>query len=608
MTASNISPQNDDASEKYRESGRIHSLSPVVIDRIAAGEVVDGPYSVVKELMENALDAGADSLEIRTDSGGMERILIVDNGSGIPCDDLPKAVERHATSKIRELEDIEQVSSFGFRGEALASIASVSLLEIRSKHADSQDGGLLRCRGGEQVELESAACNPGTSITVRDLFYSTPARRKHLRSERSENKKIAHEVMKAAIARPDVRFSYWRDGREFFTLPPANLSGRIGAIYKSKLEDHILEIYGETEGLSIWGFVSDQEHVRGNRDIQFQYVNGRAVEIRHLSYFVSKSYGELLPKGAHPCYFLFLQVDPSRVDVNVHPAKREVRLLDESLLHSLVTKAVAKALHPGTPLEFSTSALASRSLEPPAVKHSEQGSPALTSVEELLLPAVLKERDSFDVHPPNESGHDVLVHDRVVHSSFLPQRHFGVFFGTYILAESEDSLYIIDQHTAHERINYERMRAKLESMKHSRQQLLEPALLDCLPDELSEILEKKELLADNGFLVEEYGPRNCIVREVPAYIEAGGEEEAVRHVLKRILEGEDDYRIYDEYAAMKACKASIKRNDVVSGDTLSGILRDLSRCEDPTRCPHGRPTMIRLAPRDLDRLFHRPSE
>lgn len=671
---------------------RIQKLPPVLVDRIAAGEVVEAPFSAIKEMVENSLDAGAARIRIETAAAGLDLLVVEDDGRGIHADDLRFAVERHATSKIRELEDLDAILSFGFRGEALASIASVSHLEIKSRRADDRTGALLEVRGGDIVREEPTVCKPGTVITVRDLFYATPARRKYVRSERAENSRNYAQVIRLALAHPQIHFVYVRDGKEYANFAAAaDLRERIAQIYKSKIDQYLVPVDHEYEGLRMRGFVCDGNYHRANRDGQFTFINNRSVEIKHFSYLARKAYDELLPPGAHPYYFLFLEIDPHRVDVNVHPAKREVRLLDEHLLHGLVVQGVGRALRPNEPLSFG--GWGARGQRPaPRLQHG------MLQVEQVLLDRPPQERRAHELWSPapghehwtdpfapaeasaadsgkgeifaggtglatgerldgrgeilagaqgdsirreasartaTEHGYDATPPEAIATStepgaasqsganpeaeseaasgagvasskrSFLPQRHFGLLFGTYILAEGDDGLYIIDQHTAHERINYEKMRRRLEAQRSQRQPLLHPITIDCLPDELSAILERTDELLESGFLIEEFGASAYIVREIPPYLEPGGEQDLIVHLIHRILEGEESVRLYDEYAAMKACKASIKRNDYVASEVLSGILRELAECENPSRCPHGRPTMLRISPEELDRLFYR---
>ncbi|MCB1316968.1 MAG: DNA mismatch repair endonuclease MutL, partial [Leptospiraceae bacterium] len=491
----------------------IKKLPAVLIDRIAAGEVVDGPHSVIKELVENALDAGADRIRVSTVAAGLDSILIEDNGRGIPYADLPLSIERHATSKITDLSDLEQITSFGFRGEALASIASVAHVEIQSRSEDAELGGRLECRGGELIQIEPQACNPGTVIRVNELFYATPARRKYVKSERSENIRNMRTLTAIALAHPSVHMTYIRDGREYFDLLPADtLAERVKSIFPERIQHHLVEVDYTASGMSLTGVVADGDYYRANREGQYLFVNNRPVEVKHFSYLVKKSYGELLPPGSHPYYFLFLEIPPDRVDVNVHPAKREVRLLDESSLHGLVTGALETALRPRHPLQYSHEREQSRMAghrmthryiqtvdqvlfeRPPAVRESysipadaHSGAHDRDATERHIDSSNLGsdyrpgERQTVDgiMHGDEPSGDDYFDgrhepspndgNSSAPARSFLPRKHFGTFYGAYIIAEGDDGLYIIDQHTAHERINYEKKRRQLEQVRGERQ-------------------------------------------------------------------------------------------------------------------------------------------
>lgn len=596
-------------------SGRIHPLSAVVIDKIAAGEVIEGPFSVIKELMENSIDAGATRIRISTYSGGVEKIIIEDNGVGFYFDDLPLGVERHATSKISELEDIEKIGSFGFRGEALATIAAVSHLIIKTKRKEENFGGTLECRGGEVLLHEVNSHPEGTTLIISDLFYSTPARKKFLKAARSEDRKINREIIKIAIANPEIQIIYQRDDKEILSLQKTNdRKMRICDIYDKNLIDHLIEIKNESGNLRLSGYIADENYYRGNRDLQIQYVNGRHVELKYFSHLVKRAYGDTLPSGVQPCFFLFIDIPPEEVDCNVHPAKREVRLKDESILNSFIIRSISSALHKDEPLSFSklnrsVSGNFSENFEESNPLYFENSStnsshpPQTSHISQTIF-------NSMPEHPPGKSEAFQMKTENVSEpisgqKSFIPLRHFGLLLGTYILAEGEDSLYIIDQHTAHERINYEKIRKNLDALKNRRQRLLVPITIECSEEEVEEIQEKNSLIEECGFQVEPFGKNSIIVREVPEYFDSSAAQETLFHVISRLMDGEDRIRVYDEYAALKACRASIKKNDRIAGDAISEILFDLSRCDDPSRCPHGRPTMVKISREDLDRLFGR---
>lgn len=596
---------------------RIQRLSPVVIDRIAAGEVIDGPYSVVKEVVENALDAGARRIIVKTQGSGMESIQVIDDGKGIPFEDLPLALERHATSKIADLNDLDGILSFGFRGEALASIASVSHCEVSSHSVSEELGGRIVSRGGEIFSHERAALPAGTSIHVRELFYSVPARKKHVRSARLEDGRVYREVVKAALAHPSVRFEYFRDGKEMLILTPhESVRDRVIAIYGSRISRHLLEVDSGPGEIRLTGVISDPQYYRPSRDGQYCFINGRPVDLRYASALARKAYGDLLPHGAQPCLFLFFAVDPDRVDVNVHPAKREVRLLDESVIHGILMRTVHDVLRPrsilnlapnpdaqsrgsvGWSVDYQSAGNGAMHSNPLAVASGEAGSGTMDREGPDALLRYSVDSELAKAHEETTAEEQFLLDPGRM-------RILGVVMGTYIIAEADDGLYIIDQHTAHERVNYERMRGILEKAAEKRQPLMVPVAVDTDPAELDDILAHADSLLQAGFVVEEYGPSSFVIREVPSYIEPGEERAAVIHVVRRLLAGEDMVRIYDEYAAMKACKASIKKNDVLPTAVLAGIVRELAACKDPARCPHGRPTVVKLKSGELDRLFGR---
>lgn len=587
----------------------IRKLSSVLVDRIAAGEVIERPASVVKELVENSIDAGANHVIVETQAGGMQSILVRDNGSGIPFDQLPLAVERHATSKIGSIDDLDHILSYGFRGEALAAISSVSYVEIRSTHAGADTGGLLRCRGGTIEEHVIDAPAEGTTILVQELFYSTPARRKFLKSERSEDAAIHKELLRLAFSVPELHLEYYRDGKPILQLPPdKDLIGRIGSVYGNDVASRLLYVEEKRDALTVSGYIGNDRFYRSQPDRQFVMVNRRPVEIRNVPFFVRKAYGELIPDGGKPVFFLHFEVDSTRLDVNVHPAKKEVRLSDEASLHSILMAACHRALFPDTPLPFLRNAT-----EPPAAtkqspasdaafrQQLRQGSspaPLLYPVDELISAGMpVREERSFAVRQEEPAEE--------VKQSFVPLRHFGVIFGTYILAEGEDEFYLIDQHTAHERINFEKKRRELEERRFQRQILLHPIPLDYDEQECEQILSQSDRLLDAGFVLEELGPGKLVLREAPDFLEPGEEKEIVEHAIARLSGGEDLVRVYDEYAAMKACKASVKKNDILSPEVISTVLRQLGQCEQPSRCPHGRPTILRFTRAELDRLFLR---
>ncbi|MDH5656570.1 MAG: DNA mismatch repair protein MutL, partial [Spirochaetia bacterium] len=356
-------------------------------------------------------------------------------------------------------------------------------------------------------------------------------------------------------------------------------------------------------------FISKADCYKSNRDAQYIFINGRPVELKNASFLVKKSYGEMLPHGAHPYYFLMIDLNPERIDVNVHPAKKEVRLLDEAALNSMIIRTVRDTIHGQNPV----------SLSQISAKHTETTAPVFSRSAAYDEPLISPDSGNFIIR--NE--HSIAVQQTVakphfygsdssdapdapgMKNTFLPRKHFGVIFGTYILAESEDGLYIIDQHTAHERVNFEKMKRNIQNSTGERQKLLHPAVLSMLPDEISLIIEHSSELEEAGFVTEQIGPNSLAVREIPAFLDPGTESDLLQKMIENLSSGDPLLKVYEEMAAMKACKASIKKNDVISPSVLNGILEELSVCEEPSRCPHGRPTMIKITQKDLDKMFLR---
>ena len=620
---------------------RVQILSPLLIDKISAGEVIEGPFSIIKELIENALDAGATSIRIDSKAAGTEQITVEDNGHGIHPEDLKASLLRHATSKIFSLEDLEKIYSLGFRGEALAAIASISHLQMKSCYHGENTGAQILCRGGHIIYEGPAEHSKGTTVKVSSLFYSTPARRKYLKSIRTENNRNYKEIIRLALAYPQVHFAYYREGKEFSAYPAGQtLRERILAIYGETLEKHLIELEAEHNGSRLFAYISNPEYFRANREGQFSFVNKRAVDVKNLSFMVRKAYDELLSPGMQPYYFLFLEIDPSRIDINVHPQKREVRILDQSLLQNLILSRVTRALRSHGPIPIEqvehrkgqlSSAKDKNYAETPLIRKELQYSPAyvldfgsrnkagscvsedakLSSAKveggETYTEGLDAESDAQFRYLQNKFGTKAVNLEKsiVTPSSLRLERHFGTILGTYVLAEGDDSLYIIDQHTAHERVNYEKNIAKMEKIGNQRQELIEPVLIHCLADELESIMDHKEKFLSNGFFIEAAGPKSYAIREVPPYLEPGSEMEILVHLVHRIVEGADNLRLYKDYAAMRACKASIKKNDQISNELLAEILKDLPKCLEPARCPHGRPTMIQISRQQLDRMFQR---
>lgn len=579
---------------------KIRELPTELINQIAAGEVVESPQSVVKELLENAIDAGATEIQIETKEAGVGEIRITDNGCGMDEEDMRLSVQRYATSKISELKDLEAILTYGFRGEALASIASVSHLQIESG-TGSRLAHKLDHKNGV-TNLEEIPGFQGTRISIQDLFFNTPVRRKFLKSERSEDRKIKERVSVQALAREDIRFQFVQNGKEIFRLPAESKKERILSLFGQNLKDHLLEVSLERPGIKAHGFISDPDFYKSNRSSQYFFVNGRPVEIKYGSFLLKKCYDELLPPNAHPYCYLFFEIDPSLIDVNVHPTKKEIRFLNEESFNAFFIQLLQKELRSSTPVSFLE--LKKRLSQPISMGNRslpEDTTPPLTLIaRSQSTPAFHLE----GIGPGTQI--EALRQNPDIHREFVPKKHFGILFETFILAEAEDGLYIIDQHTAHERIRYEEVLEKLKSKSYGVQPLLTPIRLDLTNSDVEQMMERFPEYQEVGIHLEVLGEDSIVIRELPAYIEAGKEKDTILDFMNRIQHPDvQEPDLYDLMAKCVACRSAIKKGDFVSDHILAEILNRLSYCKNPSRCPHGRPTLVKLTLDDLQRMFHR---
>lgn len=631
--------------------GKIRQLDADLINKIAAGEVIESAHSVIKELVENSIDAGASEISIETKAAGLDLILIKDNGSGILEEDLSFVAERHATSKIKDLPDLDSVLTYGFRGEAVASIASVSRLVLESGTEGERFAHRIEWEKGEIVSKTEVPHFQGTKFEVRDLFFNTPVRRKFLKSELAEERKNKTRVQISALARPDVSFRFVQNGKEIFRCSGESLEERIYSLFGENLRDHLMPVQYEKNGIKVQGFISDPDFYRSNRSGQFFFVNNRPIEIKHGSFLLKKCYDELLPPGAHPWCFLFFEISPDRVDINVHPQKREIRFLDEEFFSGFLIQSINRVLRSSTPVSFlelkrrlstpirakssqagfrfsstsgmgevypGTSGFGSNSLpgnSREALERDRFLDPGLSSNRGQGFQSILhrdifplaEKREAFSMDQTGPGSHlDHLTQDPTKHPQFLPKRHFGILFETFILAEAEDGLYIIDQHTAHERIRYEEVLNQLKKKSFGIQPLLVPIRVDFSRDEANEIWERRNEFSLVGIHLEMFGEESILIREVPGYLDPGQEKDTVLDFMERShLPGVEEPELYDLMAKCVACRSSIRKGSQVSDTLISEILNRLSYTENPARCPHGRPTLVKLTRDDLEKMFHR---
>ncbi|MDW8064665.1 MAG: DNA mismatch repair endonuclease MutL [Anaerolineae bacterium] len=558
----------------------IRILAPELVAQIAAGEVVERPASVVKELVENALDAGASRIEVEAEGGGRRRIRVADDGCGIPAAEVPLAFARHATSKLSTVEDLFRVATLGFRGEALAAIAAVARVTCRTRATEEHLGVELRIEGGRIIGQRPLVRPPGTEMIVEDLFFNTPARLKFLRGEGTEKRQIDLWITRYALAYPDIHFVWRHNGREVFSMPAVREPRhRIAAIYGAELADALLEVSEETEEVQVHGWISLPGVNRPDRHELVFFVNGRWVQDRMLPTAVLQAYHALLPSGRYPWVFLWVKLPPERVDVNVHPAKIEVRFRDPEAVFLAVQRAVHRTLRESTPVPvFQKAEIPMRTTE-----FSARPAP-------MPLGALVEK-----------------LEEEKASSGLPPLRVVGQIQARYIIAEGPDGLYLLDQHAAHERVLYEALQAQRQQGPLPAQPLLQPVLIDVLPEEMSLLEENRGLLEELGFRIEPFGPRTVRLQAVPAVLSA----EAILSVFQDLLLDLQESRRPVE-GALEAqlirsiCKrAAVKAGQVLSVEQMQHLVRALERCAMPWACPHGRPTILRFPIGQLARQFGR---
>ena len=576
--------------------GRIRILDERTANQIAAGEVVERPASVVKELAENALDAGATEIRIRIARGGVEEIRVLDDGEGMDSRDLLLAVERHATSKLTRLEDLSALGTLGFRGEALPSIASVSVLTLESCPGAAGEGQRLRVEGGSVSPPESVGHPRGTTVTVRSLFFNAPARRKFLRAASTETGHVADVVSRIALAHFDRRFFLEADGKTLLDAPPAAHRGeRVRQIFGPGTADQLIRFERRAGPYRVSGFASRPDFTRSSTRDQWLFVNGRAVRDRGILHAVSGAYHTLLPRGRHPFVLIFLEVPADRVDVNVHPAKWEVRLADSGAIHELVRHAIRSALEEERPLAR-LDGLAPAPVAAPPVSGSGWR-------ENHFRTAVPEESWEFSRDVPAATA----LFDAAGGGpgSLVP---LGQYRESYILASDEEGLVIVDQHAAHERVLYEQILREAQQGNVGRQALLFPLTLETDPARARRIEEGREDLEGLGFLLEPFGPRTFLVREVPALLGQADPESLLRDLADDLEGGTGPgalEKVRDRLAATTACHAAVKVDFPLTPEKMSYLLQELLRTSSPMTCPHGRPVLLRLPHRELEKSFRR---
>lgn len=602
----------------------ISPLPDLLVSQIAAGEVIDRPASVLKELLENALDAGARAIEVRLDGGGIRRIAVIDDGGGIPPDELPLALRRHATSKITSLEDLECVVSMGFRGEALASIASVARLTITSRSQDADHAWQIN---GSTLELGAAAGPTGTTVDVRQLFDMVPARRKFLRSETTEYGHCLDAMERIALAYPDVAFRLFHNDKAQRHWRAGDMTQRLRDILGSEFMEQGILVERDHGLISLRGLITRPTMARARTDRQYLYVNGRFVRDRAVSHAIRQAYSDVLHGERHPAYVLFLGVDPAVVDVNVHPAKHEVRFRDSGAIHRFVSQTLNEALA-STPGVHEAPAIA-RAPEGAAYAFPQESTP-YTAVEPaaarpLRAPDPLgpagtwrtasnSGQSAFSLPPrslPSEAWQALyrpLAEEAQGDETQPLGQALGQLHGIYIVAQNRQGLVLVDMHAAHERVVYERLKHALDTCDLPRQELLVPVVFSADPRDLGLIEEYRDDLERLGLVLTSAGPSAIAVRAVPALLAHGDIESLARGVLRDLANVGRSNLLTEqrnELLSTMACHGSVRANRKLTLDEMNALLRQMEQTERADQCNHGRPTWLQWPLGELDRMFLR---
>lgn len=645
---------------------KIHELATVLADQIAAGEVVERPASVVKELVENAIDANSTQIDIYVKEAGIKEVTVIDNGEGIAAEDVPLAFFRHATSKIKDRQDLFQVSTLGFRGEALPSIASVADVCLETAFQTETQGTFYHVRGGEVITHKPAAMRQGTKITVTDLFYNTPARLKYLSSLQTELAAISDIVNRLALSHGEIAFALYNNGKRILqTAGNGKLIQTVSAIYGIQNARQMVAFSGEDLDFKVQGYVSLPKLTRASRNYISLLINGRYIKNKQLLKAVLQGYGSKLMVGRYPFGVIDIHLDPLLVDVNVHPTKQEVRISKEEQLADLIEQTIYARLAKENLIPSALENLGSKSKtkrEPKAkqldftlaetsdsyevnskpkrstaeitqllmgssLEQSQETKPAKTQDVALTKPVIIEDKRQLDSDELKvwdekyqvkvqtkqidttklEVEHDEQASQTQIKENFPGLTYIGQLHGTYLLAQAADGLYLVDQHAAQERCKYEYYREAIGEVSKAQQELLVPIILSYPTTDTLKISENRTKLAELGIELEEFGQNTFIVRHHPTWFIKGQEEDTVREMIEWFLE---DHKLTvakfrEKTAIMMSCKRSIKANHHLDDFQAKSLLDQLAKCNNPFNCPHGRPTLVHFSNSELERMFKR---
>lgn len=604
---------------------RIHQLSQRLANQIAAGEVVERPASIVKELLENSIDAGATRIDVDIEQGGVKTIRVRDDGCGIEQEDMPLALSRHATSKIVELDDLEAVATLGFRGEALASMASVSRLTLTSNTQNDSAGWQAQAEGQEMIaEVLPAAHQCGTTVEVRDLFFNTPARRKFLRSEKTEFQRIDETLKKLALSRFDVAF-HWRHNqrtvqqlREALTL--SEQERRVATLCGSAFMQQAFRVDVQHDDLQLCGWLAQPAFSRSQPDLQYFYVNGRAIRDKLITHAVRLAFQDVLHHSRHPAYVLYLTVDPASVDVNVHPTKHEVRFRDSRRIHDFVFRSLARALAELRPDGEALNRAASDNFLSATPPQPFQNRMPLLDVARDVRQRVPQYAALYTPQSATAAQLDdaastaktdtTFVPSNTEHAADVPPLGYAIaqLKGIYILAENAQGLVLVDTHAAHERITYERLKQAYEAQQIACQPLLVPQQVSVSEREADCAEEQRAFFLELGVQVDRVGPESLLIRQLPVLLMQGNSEQLLRDMLSDIVQHGTTTRIREsvnEVLSTMACHGSVRANRRMTIPEMNALLRDMEITERSGQCNHGRPTWIQVSLAELDKWFMR---
>ena len=603
----------------------IRVLDKNVSDKIAAGEVVERPVSIVKELVENSIDSGANRITVDIKNGGKSYIRVTDNGCGIPSNQVKTAFLRHATSKIRKAEDLDRIETLGFRGEALASIAAVTRTELITKTSVNKTGRRVMVHGSQLAGDQACGCPDGTTIIIEDLFYNTPARRKFLKSDGAEAGRIIDFMSQIALTEPGIRFNFINNGRNVFaTSGKGNLLETILEVYKDSEYKDLVPVDHEENGIQVKGYISKPSLSRNSRRSQFFFVNGRVVKSKVIEKGLSEGYRERLFEGRYPVAYIFIETDPAQLDVNIHPNKQEIRFDDEAKVISAVASAVIVSLASDQAVatveaprymkeKSSTNVVKESSFKMDTEKpKSEQVDITVLLSEKRRAQQILDEREEekidadIQVEEKRPVGISKVQIPRITPFDFQELQFVSVIFGTYILCQDSDTFYMIDQHAAHERVFYEKLMKEYENRNREGQLLMVPFTVD-VPEKMAQDDEIwTGLLYDMGYGVELFGECTYIFREVPGSMGLSESQEFVKTFVDQFSQGRVlDNQVEIDRIITRSCKSAIKAHDKMSKQEAEELLFQMKQCRNPFSCPHGRPTFIKYSLYEIERMFKR---